>query len=332
MPSFVESWLDGPNSTSFYTRQYIPSSATYPNPKGALVFVHGFIEHVGRYEHVHLAWAARGFVVFTFDQRGFGKTALDVNKKSKGSSYGKTSGPERMGDVQWAVRHVKATFEDVPIFLMGHSMGGGIVLGFPTNSDTPPDKETVSLLSGVISSSPLLRLSNPPLSFVRWVGGKACAVIPNFMIPASVQPEYLSHDPIIAEENTKDPLIKRSATLRAIDNMLSRGENLVTQNYKNWPKDLPLLIVHGTDDRVCSVKASEEFYGKVDASDKHLALYQDGYHELFNEPDGVKEKFFDECISWAEARIPPAAISTTSTSAVTPQPAEYSSVTTSPRL
>ena len=122
MSTYTESWLSGPHSTSFYTRLYTPASSSSPSsPKGVLVFIHGFIEHVGRYEHAHNAWAARGFAVFAFDQRGFGRTALDA-KRSKGSSYGKTSGPERMGDVQWAVRHAKETFPDAPVFLMGHSM------------------------------------------------------------------------------------------------------------------------------------------------------------------------------------------------------------------
>ena len=120
MSTYTESWLSGPHSTSFYTRLYTPASSP-SSPKGVLVFIHGFIEHVGRYEHAHNAWAARGFAVFAFDQRGFGRTALDA-KRSKGSSYGKTSGPDRMGDVQWAVRHAKETFPDVPVFLMGHSM------------------------------------------------------------------------------------------------------------------------------------------------------------------------------------------------------------------
>jgi alpha-beta hydrolase superfamily lysophospholipase len=37
--------------------------------------------------------------------------------------------------------------------------------------------------------------------------------------------------------------------------------------------------------------------------------WQDGYHELHNEPDGVANKFLDECIQWAEGRLPEAATS-----------------------
>ncbi|THH14127.1 hypothetical protein EW146_g6166 [Bondarzewia mesenterica] len=117
--SYVETWITGPLSTSFYTRLYTPPSAP---PRGAIVFVHGYIEHIGRYEQVHGDWAARGFAVFAYDQRGFGRTALDA-EKSVASVYGQTGGtPERMMDVEWAVKYASRKFEGVPLFLMGHSM------------------------------------------------------------------------------------------------------------------------------------------------------------------------------------------------------------------
>lgn len=131
--SYVESWLTGPLSTSFYTRVYAPPSSL---PRGALVFIHGYIEHIGRYEDVHIAWATRGIAVFAFDQRGFGRTALD-ELRSQNSAYGKTGIPDRMLDVEWAIRVALEQFPGVPLFLMGHSMGGGIVLGFATQTQSP---------------------------------------------------------------------------------------------------------------------------------------------------------------------------------------------------
>jgi acylglycerol lipase len=115
---YKEVWLPGPQSTQFYTRTYAcPSS-----PKAIIVFVHGFAEHVGRYTHIHPLFAANGITVFTFDQRGFGRTAQDEKEKSKGSAYGKTSWADGMRDIDWAVGHVKKEWPEVPVFLMGHSM------------------------------------------------------------------------------------------------------------------------------------------------------------------------------------------------------------------
>lgn len=202
---YVEHWLSGPLSTSFYTRVYTPPSVPL---RGALVFVHGYIEHIGRYDRAHSAWASRGFAVFAFDQRGFGRTALD-GQRSETSAYGKTGSPDRMLDVEWAIRVTRGQFPDVPLFLMGHSMvcrshfsrldigtqhrsvrplqGGGVVLGFATQTQSPPDRETLSLLSGVIASSPFVHITHPPPLFVQWLLGKLRKVFPNANLSSPVQ-------------------------------------------------------------------------------------------------------------------------------------------------
>jgi len=183
-------------------------------------------------------------------------------------------------------------------------MGGGLVLSFATRADT---QESVSQLSGIITSSPCIRLTKPPATITRWLGSRARSILPNQNIPASVDPKHLSHDPAVIKENETDQLIRRSASLRAVDDMLSRGENLAAKDYKKWPTALPVLVVHGTEDKVCSVEASKQFVEDLPASDKNISLYEGGYHELHNEPDGVKEKFVDECAAWAEEHFPTAA-------------------------
>jgi acylglycerol lipase len=118
--AYIEAWLPGPQSTQFYTRTYNSAGG---DTKAVIVFIHGFAEHVGRYSHFHPLFSERGIAVFAFDQRGFGKTALDAEgHKSKHSAYGKTSWSEQMADIGWAIGHAKEEFPGLPIFLMGHSM------------------------------------------------------------------------------------------------------------------------------------------------------------------------------------------------------------------
>ena len=144
--TYSEHWLTGPQSTKFYVRTYpaqsqseptSPAATTAPStttttsataPKGILVFLHGFIEHIGRYSHVFPHWSSRGFHVFAFDQRGFGQTASHPTNKSPDSSYAKTSGEHQLEDAEWAVKTAKEHFssegrgEELPVFVMGHSM------------------------------------------------------------------------------------------------------------------------------------------------------------------------------------------------------------------
>jgi len=114
---YTETWLVGPQQTNFYTRLYLASPA-----KAVIVFLHGFAEHVGRYTHFHPKLAERGITVFTFDQRGFGNTGLNVEKRSKGSQYGKTGWTDQMADIDWAITHASKEFPGLPVFLMGQSM------------------------------------------------------------------------------------------------------------------------------------------------------------------------------------------------------------------
>ena len=100
--SFTESWLQGPRQTQFYTRLYTPQVT----PVAAVVFVHGFAEHIGRHTLFHTKLAERNLMVFTFDQRGFGKTAMDKKNKSPSSSYGKTSWDDQLTDIVWAIEYV----------------------------------------------------------------------------------------------------------------------------------------------------------------------------------------------------------------------------------
>ena len=119
--AYTEAWLSGPQQTRFYTRTYKPEQV---QPNAVVVFVHGFVEHIGRYEHVFPAWSARRIGVFAFDQRGFGRTALDEENKSSDSTYAKTSWKEQLEDIEWAVNHAKQEFGGAPIFLYGHSTVG----------------------------------------------------------------------------------------------------------------------------------------------------------------------------------------------------------------
>ena len=116
--SFTESWLEGPQRTQFYTRLYKPQT----KPVVALVFIHGFAEHIGRYTPFHSKLMERGILIFTFDQRGFGKTAMDKKNKSPNSSYGKTSWDDQLADIVWAIEHVTKETPSLSVFLAGHSM------------------------------------------------------------------------------------------------------------------------------------------------------------------------------------------------------------------
>lgn len=124
---YEELWLEGPANTKLYTRVYTPPQST--PTRAVLVYVHGYCDQISGqiYTNEHTAIAQRGIAVFTFDQRGFGKTALGEGR-SPHSQYGHTGGgKDRLRDVEWSIKEASSRFIDLPVFLMGFSMAS--VLG-----------------------------------------------------------------------------------------------------------------------------------------------------------------------------------------------------------
>ncbi|KAI5117297.1 hypothetical protein M0805_008561 [Coniferiporia weirii] len=281
--TYDEHWLAGPQSTQFYCRTYAAMA-----PRAIIVFLHGFIEHIGRYAHVFPQWQANGVHVFAFDQRGFGRTAEDKERRSAGSSYSKTSGKDQLEDAKWAMKAAKDKFgEELPVFFMGHSMGSAIALDFAIRTKTG--------LAGVIASAPLILQTNAVPRISRWVVEKVSLLLPYATVPAGVRAEALTHDKEVIKAYISDPLIKQKGTLRGVTDMLNRGETLLKTQYSDWPEDLP----------VTSHTASQRFHDEIAANDKTISFYPESFHELHNEPNGVKDKWINECISWVHARSPP---------------------------
>ncbi|KAL7284407.1 hypothetical protein ACG7TL_001697 [Trametes sanguinea] len=280
---FIEEWQPGHDGVQFYTRTYPAAS-----PRAVLLLVHGFAEHIGRYEWAHARCAHNGITVFAFDQRGFGRTAVDSAHKSKGSSYGKTDLHSQMCDIEWWLKHLKNKYPTMPIFAMGHSMGGALVLAFATRSRSPPAKDSVALLSGVIASSPLVLQHVSTSKPLRFLVDQLSRILPNLPFDASLPNQYLSRDPEVIAALEADPLVMQKGSLKCLSDML----NAVT-----------------------SYKASRELFENLQAKDKNFEtikvmntyrccicgsshLLQDAFHELVHEPNGVKERFMDDCISW----------------------------------
>ncbi|KAF7798974.1 hypothetical protein EIP86_010203 [Pleurotus ostreatoroseus] len=295
---FIEQWLAGVDGHQFYTRTYPATS-----PKAAVLYVHGFAEHIGRYEHVFVQYPPRGITIFAFDQRGFGRTVLDLGHKSKDSTYGETNWDLQLQDIEFFAKYLANEFPRVPLILMGHSMGGTLVLSYFTRSSPPPSPESMKLFTGVICSSPLIALTRSQPRPLRWLISLLAAFFPDKVVPTDPNVEWLSRSEAKREENLMDPLMEKKGTLRALVDLMSEGEKLLTEGYQRWPSTLPVLFLHGTADNVTSCKSTEKFHNLIETDDKQLSLYEGGYHELMNEIDDIPDRFTDECLTWIEKHI-----------------------------
>jgi len=288
-------WVKGPLDVSFYTKTWKPTGEV----KAAVTFVHGFVEHVDRYDHVFEKFAEEGIFVFGFDQRGFGQTG------AKTKSLGVTSWQQAFSDISFFIAHTASLVPpSTPVFLVGHSMGGALALGYATRVPKP---EGLSRVKGVVSSSPLLRQAKgvKASSLLVRAGSLLGKVSNKLTIKAEVKPEDICRDPAVQEAYRNDPLCEPIGTYRGVADMLLGGEQVVSKDYARWPPTLPVLCVHGTDDKVTDHDASKEFVEKlrkmgVDATFESFPGY---YHEMHNEPDDLKWKEIAVLTGWIKSKL-----------------------------
>ena len=258
----------------------------FERPKGGaralVVIVHGYCEHSGRYERVARRLVDEGYAVYAFDLVGHGR--------SPGARAFVRSLDEYLSDLEACLARASEKEPGKPLFILGHSLGGAVATFFAI--DKKPG------ISGLILSGPLLKLpGNIPPLFIC-LASLVGRILPKFLIENKVLPALLSHDPKVVEDYVEDPLVHHggmpAGSARAINCALKRIQNGMAGI------TLPLLIMHGTDDRLADVSGSKELYRSARSTDKTLRLYDGFYHEILNELG--KEKPLNEIIAWLNKR------------------------------
>ncbi|MBB6690573.1 lysophospholipase [Cohnella xylanilytica] len=233
------------------------------SPRGFIGIVHGMGEHVGRYEHVARTFADEGYVVCGFDQYGHGRTP---GRRGHVPSYDSLlEGPDRL------LREARNRYPGIPAFLYGHSMGGNVTLNYLLRRR--PD------IAGAVVTSPWLKLSfDPP---------QAQVVIGRLL--ERVYPQYSNHRPLAAERLTSDPeMIRRISEDPVGHGHITAKFFFGVRRAGLWAIEhadrlsVPLLLMHGDDDKVTSIAASRQFAERAGT----LCSFVEwpGYrHELHNE-------------------------------------------------
>jgi len=190
-----EGRVSSPDGLSLYWQSWLPEE-----PRAILLFVHGLGEHSARYAHV----------ASYFNDHGFGAYGLDY--RAHGRSPGKRVHVDRFDqylmDVGTIHTHMRRTHSGLPIFLVGHSQGGLIVLSYAMNY--PRD------LPGVVVSSPFLGIhsSVQPNVVEKVVAPILSWVLPKVLLPNKVDATFISHDPEVVRAYQADPMVSHQVSAR----------------------------------------------------------------------------------------------------------------------
>ncbi|KVL34439.1 hydrolase [Burkholderia territorii] len=253
--------------------------------RATVALVHGLAEHAGRYAALAARLNAAGIGVLAIDLRGHGQ------------SPGKRAWIERFDDYlnDADALVAEAARDDTPLFLMGHSMGGAIA-ALHAIERAPVRGHT---LAGLVLSSPALA---PGRDVPRWMLAMSrfiSRVWPSF--PAiKIDAALLSRDPAVVAANRADPLVHHGAVpartgAEILDAMarIERGRGALR---------VPVLVYHGTEDKLTEPEGSRAFGARVGSPDRTLTLYEGGFHETMN--DLERDRVIDALIAWIHAHAP----------------------------
>lgn len=238
-------------------------SWTPRDPLAAVCLIHGLGEHIGRYHHVAQHLNNSGVALFGIDLRGHGHNP---------GKRGHAKCQDLWDDVESLMKHARLCFLDIPLFLYGHSWGGNIVSNFVL-------RRSSSEIHGAVLSSPWLKLSFQPSKAEQLLARIMSRIYPSFTQSNGLSAEYLSRDPAIGEAYQSDPLVHLKISAGLFSEAMANG-TYALQHAGQLTK--PLLVFHGTDDKITSCRASEEFA----RSASHMAdlkLWPDMRHETHNE-------------------------------------------------
>lgn len=249
--------------------------------KAVVVLVHGMGEHSKRYENFVIPfYNQNSFAVLTFDQFGHG---LTEGKRGHNPSF------EAVLDcVQEMLKKAESVFGNKPTFLYGHSMGGNVVINYALRRKNN--------LTGVIATSPFLKLAFEPPSWKLKIAKILLKIAPSLTMSNELDIEGISRDKNVIEAYNNDPLVHDKISPNYSIVFIETGKWAIENANK---LKTPILLIHGTDDRLTSYKGSEEF-AKNAGNIVDIQLYEGAYHELHN--DIIKNEVLEQMMTWIDKK------------------------------
>lgn len=274
-----EDTFRGAGGIELYEQRWLSDAG---EARAVVAIVHGFGEHSGRYTNMVDRLVPAGYAVYAFDLRGHGRSPGQRGHVDRWTEYRE--------DVGAFVCHVSEREPGRPLFLLGHSMGGLIVLEY---AEQHPEG-----LRGVIASGPLL--AQPGISPVKLALGRVISrVYPRFSLDTGLDVTAISRDPAVVEAYRKDPLVHGRGTAR-LSTEIAAAQARTLAGAPTWT--LPLLIIHGAADRLAPATGSRAFFERVAAGvDKERDEIPDGAHEPHN--DTSQRQALDILQGWLDRHL-----------------------------
>lgn len=249
-------------------------------PKAVICLIHGHGEHSGRYAEVAAFFEANQFATYAVDCIGHGKSP-----GTRGATPSYDFLLEMVAVLQQAAT---AQHPDCPVFIYGHSMGGNIVINYVCKHKPA--------IRGAILSSPWFKLAFDPPKIQVKLAQVVQNILPNLVQHSKLDANAISQIPAEVKRYQEDPLIHDCITPRLFFGCYEAGIWALNEG----KTDVPLLLQHGTGDRLISYEASKAFAARLGAQTTFVS-WEGGYHELHHDP--ARTAFLQTSVDWILNRL-----------------------------
>jgi alpha-beta hydrolase superfamily lysophospholipase len=277
-PRLEAAFIHMPDGVDLPLRQWQP----WDRPtEAAILGLHGFNDYSKGLAAVGKGMARRGFAFYAYDQRGFGATP------QRGIWPGEA---QLVADLRVAAKLVKAQHPGLPLFLLGESMGGSVIMAAMTGDDPP-------IADGVILAAPAIWGFQTMPAFQR----KAIEVSANLVpwmkvVPTGVHVQA-SDNRAALRDLARDPLVikeTRVDTAYGLVQLMSTAFDAAAKlDRPRW------LVMFGEREAILSRGAVNQALPRFPglAPDQgRLAIYRRGYHLLLR--DFGQYEVFDDIAAW----------------------------------
>ena len=251
-------------------------------PRAVVVLSHGLGEYARRYDHVAQRFGDAGLVTYALDHRGHGRSGGKRMLVRHISEY--------TADFDTLVRIATREHHGLKCVVLGHSMGGGIVFAYGV--ERPDNYDMMVLSAPAVAAQELV---SPLMIVAAKVLG---ALVPGLPVQ-ELDVAAISRDPAVVQAYNDDPLVYHGKVPAGVGRaLLQVGE---TMPQRAPALTAPLLVVHGSDDRLIPVDGSRRLVECVGSTDVELKVYPGLYHEVFNEPE--RDQVLGDVVAWILKRL-----------------------------
>jgi len=254
--------------------------------RGVVVIAHGLGEHSNRYQNLLDQLAGKGLSFYALDHRGHGR--------SQGKRGHILCFKEYIDDLNILVQMARKENPDLPLILLGHSMGGVIAFQYALNFS--------NMIDGLILSSAGLKPILGVPSWLQKLVGILAKICPGLAISNGLDAAGLSHDQTVVDNYLNDPLVHDKVSIRWFTEFISAGQETLR---RAGEITMPLLIIHGKEDPIVDYRGSEQTMQRASSADKTLYVFDGLLHETMNETPDQREEVLAKVEQWILSHIEP---------------------------